>query len=588
MNPTKGPEVLAKAALEILKERKDIYFLFIGPDEGKKDEVIEIVKNEKNIQVLGPIRDKKKIAEMYQAADVFPMPSYREGLPLCCHPDTLIETDQGLKEIKEIKEGDKVLTHRGRFCKVSKIMNRPLKEEIISIKPYGINQEIKLTKEHPVLAIKRPKKNYQQKSLGKLITESNPEWVQSGNLKKGDCVVFPIPKDQFKLDYFDLRKFDSSLNYSSIQVWYKLGYSGKDRRFSYSNLMEITGETKRVIEGSIKYLKNGKIPLKSKRMKKVIRILKEINFKKKDVNKYPRFIKIDRDLAYVFGWYIAEGSSGSSFIRFSMHKKEIKYAKKIKKIIFKKFKVEGKISIEENNRLVLVFCSKILQILFSKLCGNGCRNKRTPREFFNKELLLKLIEGLFLGDGHLNKTGWTLSTTSRHLANDVMLALLMLKKKFHFHKPRRDIFIVNYKPNNKNISHSNKSWFVKDNLCFLIKEIKKIGYSGKVYNLEVEKDHTYTTSGFCIHNCLFEAYASGLPVVASPVNGIPYELKEGENGFLVNYGDVENLKKKILEVLDNEKLAKKFSENNKKKAKNYSWDIIAKRYEDVYKEILRT
>jgi len=87
---------------------------------------------------------------------------------------------------------------------------------------------------------------------------------------------------------------------------------------------------------------------------------------------------------------------------------------------------------------------------------------------------------------------------------------------------------------------------------------------------------------------LFEAYASGLPVVASPVNGIPYELKEGENGFLVNYGDVNNLKRKILEVLDNEKLAKKFSENNKKKAKNYSWDIIAKRYEDVYKEILRT
>ncbi|MBS3155633.1 glycosyltransferase family 4 protein [Candidatus Woesearchaeota archaeon] len=82
LNPTKGPEVLAKTALEILKERKDIYFLFIGPDEGKKDEVIEIVKNEKNIQVLDPIRDKRKIAEMYQAADVYVLPSYREGLPL--------------------------------------------------------------------------------------------------------------------------------------------------------------------------------------------------------------------------------------------------------------------------------------------------------------------------------------------------------------------------------------------------------------------------------------------------------------------------------------------------------------------------
>ncbi len=82
LNPTKGPEVLAKTALEILKERKDVYFLFIGPDEGKKEEVIEITKNEKNIQVLAPIRDKRKIAEMYQAADVYVLPSYREGLPL--------------------------------------------------------------------------------------------------------------------------------------------------------------------------------------------------------------------------------------------------------------------------------------------------------------------------------------------------------------------------------------------------------------------------------------------------------------------------------------------------------------------------
>lgn len=85
--------------------------------------------------------------------------------------------------------------------------------------------------------------------------------------------------------------------------------------------------------------------------------------------------------------------------------------------------------------------------------------------------------------------------------------------------------------------------------------------------------------------CLFEAYASGLPVVASPVNGIPYELKENENGFLVPYGNIELLKKRILEVLDNPNLAKKFSKNNKEKAKNFSWDQINERYVDLYKEL---
>ena len=85
---------------------------------------------------------------------------------------------------------------------------------------------------------------------------------------------------------------------------------------------------------------------------------------------------------------------------------------------------------------------------------------------------------------------------------------------------------------------------------------------------------------------LFEAYASGLPVIASPVNGIPYELKENVNGFLVPYGDIQLLKKRILQVLDDRKSALKFSKNNKEKAKNYSWDIIANRYENLYKQVI--
>ena len=82
---------------------------------------------------------------------------------------------------------------------------------------------------------------------------------------------------------------------------------------------------------------------------------------------------------------------------------------------------------------------------------------------------------------------------------------------------------------------------------------------------------------------LFEAMASGLPVIASPVNGIPYEMKEPENGFLVKYGDLNILKKRILQILDDKKLAEKISENNKEKAKNYDWDLIYKKTMGLYK-----
>jgi len=86
---------------------------------------------------------------------------------------------------------------------------------------------------------------------------------------------------------------------------------------------------------------------------------------------------------------------------------------------------------------------------------------------------------------------------------------------------------------------------------------------------------------------LFEAMACGLPIVASPVNGVPYAMKEPENGFFVKYGDIEGLKEKILMLIDNEKLREKIGENNKKKAKNYSWDLIYKKYMNVYNEAIK-
>ncbi|MBT3324019.1 glycosyltransferase family 4 protein [archaeon] len=82
LHPTKAPHVLAEVAKEIVNERKDIDFVFVGPDEGEMDKVKGIVKGEKRIQVLGPLFGKKNIAEMYQASDVYVLPSYREGLPL--------------------------------------------------------------------------------------------------------------------------------------------------------------------------------------------------------------------------------------------------------------------------------------------------------------------------------------------------------------------------------------------------------------------------------------------------------------------------------------------------------------------------
>jgi N,N'-diacetylbacillosaminyl-diphospho-undecaprenol alpha-1,3-N-acetylgalactosaminyltransferase len=85
---------------------------------------------------------------------------------------------------------------------------------------------------------------------------------------------------------------------------------------------------------------------------------------------------------------------------------------------------------------------------------------------------------------------------------------------------------------------------------------------------------------------LFEAMASGLPIVASPVNGIPYEMKEPENGFFTPYGDIDAIEKRILQLLEDPELAKEISKNNYKKSKNFDWDIIHNRYMEEYKKLL--
>ncbi len=78
----KSPDHLALVARKLVKERNDVAFAFVGPDEGKEKEVRAILKDVPHTYVLGALRGKKNIAEMYQAADIYALPSYREGLPL--------------------------------------------------------------------------------------------------------------------------------------------------------------------------------------------------------------------------------------------------------------------------------------------------------------------------------------------------------------------------------------------------------------------------------------------------------------------------------------------------------------------------
>ena len=67
--------------------------------------------------------------------------------------------------------------------------------------------------------------------------------------------------------------------------------------------------------------------------------------------------------------------------------------------------------------------------------------------------------------------------------------------------------------------------------------------------------------GFCL--CVTEALWKGKPVVGTNVGGIPIQLKEAENGFLVQPGDKKAFAAKIIQILENPKMAEELGRNAK-------------------------
>lgn len=83
---------------------------------------------------------------------------------------------------------------------------------------------------------------------------------------------------------------------------------------------------------------------------------------------------------------------------------------------------------------------------------------------------------------------------------------------------------------------------------------------------------------------LLEAMASGTPIIASDILGVREFV--GNTGILVNPPTPENFAKAIDDLIENKPLRGSLSKKGREKAKNYSWDKIVEKFEDIYREVL--
>ena len=84
---------------------------------------------------------------------------------------------------------------------------------------------------------------------------------------------------------------------------------------------------------------------------------------------------------------------------------------------------------------------------------------------------------------------------------------------------------------------------------------------------------------------ILECFASGLPVIATKAGGIPYILKDGETGLLVNCNDHEAMAHCCLRLLEDEELVERITDRAYNEIARYEGDAVRQHWSGLYKKL---
>jgi DNA polymerase III subunit alpha len=384
-----------------------------------------------------------------------------------------IITADGVKNVEDVRIGDMVLTHRGRFRRVLRTMRRQYQGTAYTISLGGrYGRTLTLTEEHPVLV----------RTRDGLVDWRKPADIASGPASTHGGV------DCWK-SWACLPRLCTEWTEIAVLDFLPADFSGP-----------LSGGIGRTY-GS-KYRADQAWP------------------------GFPTRIPLDYDLGYLLGMYAAEGHVG--FVRgrlngevgFTFHRDESHLAARITRLLARFGVTAVAYDRLDRHSLELKAASTPLAHLLVAMVGKGARNKRVPAQILSgpPDARRGFLDGILDGDGkspnrQSNPSGRRdLKTASRSLAWGVRTLLADIghwttistgksPSSFPWGKSVTTWrwYFVSYAPNRQYARTLNDDRY----LYRPISTVEPVTLDTEVFNFEVEEDNSYV-SDFVLHNC--EAY----------------------------------------------------------------------------------
>jgi flagellar protein FlaI len=249
------------------------------------------------------------------------------------------------------------------------------------------------------------------------------------DMKVGDRIAIParLPSGYNDIEHIDLMELDGIRVYSPgliKEASRKLGFEKASKIAGFTTISNYYGVNNCALpsESFIRLMEAAGIDY-AKQMEKI-----SVRFQRNSTPSEPK-LKITPELLRLIGYYISEGSLNKAYRNntISIYNSNERILEDMRKCITK---VTGKRPKERVTKgfsfaTELSFSHKTIYELFRQKCGQRSYQRKVPDFILglSKEKIGEMLSAMYTGDGHLRKKSFEYATSSRQLANDVLILL---------------------------------------------------------------------------------------------------------------------------------------------------------------------